>query len=157
MNLRLILFVYLVLCFSGCNYNVPREVVVKNTNDSKPERNPAIVEAEKRLLTDDPLILSETGDYRTVPCNGREIEVSEDATAGTYKLSGECKKITVDGVSNTVTVEKVGEIVVNGTSNKVIYGEGIDGKKPKITKTGVSNTVDSVEAVSKKKAAESKQ
>lgn len=152
----MILFVYLVLFFSGCNYNMPREVVVENTNDSTPQKDPAVIEAEKRLLTDDPLILSDTGDFKAIPCNNREIEITEDTTSSTYKLAGECKKITVDGVSNRVTVEKVGEIIVNGTSNSVIYGEGIDGKIPKITKTGISTSVDSMQAVNKKKEAESK-
>lgn len=156
MKLWLILFVSLGLFFSGCNYNMPREVVVENTNDSKPQKDPAVIEAEKRLLTDDPLVFSETSDFKMIPCNGREIEITEDATTSTYKLTGECKKITVDGVSNKVTVEKVGEIIVNGTSNAVIYGEGIDGKKPKITKTGVSTSVDSMQAVKKKQEAESK-
>lgn len=155
MRFQLILFIYLVLFFSGCNYNMPREVVVENTNE-KPQRDPAIVEAEKKLLTDDPLLLSETSDFKTIPCNGREIEVSEDATASTYKLTGECKKVTVDGVSNKVTVEKVSEIIVKGTSNAVIYGEGIDGKKPKITKTGVSTSVSSMQDVKKKQEAENK-
>lgn len=156
MKFNLILLVLICVFISGCNYNMPREIVVENTNDAKPQKDPSVVEAEKRLLTDDPLILSETSDYKTIPCNGREIEVSEDATASSYKLTGECKKITVAGVSNKVTVDKVGEIVVSGSSNKVIYGEGIDGKKPKITKTGASTSVDSMEAVNKKKETENK-
>lgn len=156
MKFNLIWLVLICAFFSGCNYNMPREIVVENTNDSKPERDPAIVEAEQRLLTDDPLILGETSDFKTIPCNGREIEVSEDATASTYKLTGECKKITVDGVSNKVTVEKVGEIVVKGTSNALIYNEGIDGKKPKITKTGVSTSVNSMQDVKKKQEAENR-
>ncbi len=154
MKLKLLFFVIGGLFLSGCNYNMPREIVVENTNNLNVNKEPS--EAEKKLLTDDPLMLSETSDFKTIPCNGREIEVSEDATANNFKLTGECKKITVDGVSNTVTVEKVGEIIVKGTSNKVTYGEEIDGKKPKITKTGVSTSVDSMQSVKDKKEAENK-
>lgn len=150
-----IIFIYIVLVFSGCNYNMPREVVVENTNE-KPQRDPAFVEAEKRLLTDDPLILSEGSDYKTIPCNGREIEVTDDVTASTYKLQGECKKITIAGVSNKVTVDKVGEIIVNGTSISVIYGEGINGKTPKITKSGASTEVLSLKASLEKQKSKSK-
>lgn len=156
MRLRLLIFVHLILFFSGCNYNMPREVVVENTNEAKPQRDPAVVEAEKRILTEDPLILSETSDTKTIPCNNREIEVSEDATASNYKLTGECKKVTVAGVSNKVSVEKVGEIVVSGSSNKVIYGEGLEGKKPKITKTGVSTEVTQIKTSEEKQKEQSK-
>jgi hypothetical protein len=64
--------------------------------------------------------------------------------------------VTVDGVSNEVKVEKVGEIVVKGTSNKVAYGEGLGGKKPKISKSGTSTSVDSLKALEEKKQVESK-
>ncbi len=103
-----------------------------------------------------PLILAGTSEIRTIPCGGREVEVVEDSTANSYTLTGECKKLTVDGVSNKINVEKVGEISVKGTSNEVTYSEGIDGNKPKITKTGVSTEVFSLKELEKKKAAESK-
>ncbi|HXH69966.1 MAG TPA: DUF3060 domain-containing protein, partial [Pyrinomonadaceae bacterium] len=101
------------------------------------------------------LILSGSGESATYPCNGREVEVEESVTASTYTLTGECKKLMVDGVSVTVNVEKVGEIVVIGVSNKVIYGEGIGGKKPKITKSGTSTSAET-KAEAEKKASETK-
>lgn len=100
------------------------------------------------------LVLSGTSESRSIPCSGREVEVEEAATASKYTLTGECKKVTVDGVSNEVEVEKVGEIVVKGTSNKVVYGEGIGGKAPKITKSGVSTSADSKKALEEKRAKE---
>ena len=98
------------------------------------------------------LILTGTSQSATYPCNGREVEIDTDTTAGKYTFTGECKKLVVDGVSNVVRVEKVGEIVVAGVSNKVIYGEGIGGKKPKITKSGSSTSVESKAEVEKKQA-----
>lgn len=156
MKFNLILFALIGVLFSGCNYNKLREVVVEENTNVANRKTQEQIEAENRLLTEDPLILSETSDYKSFPCNGREIEILKDAISNTFKISGECKKITVDGVANNVTVEKVGEIVVRGTSNKVTYGEGLEGKKPKIGKTGISNSVESLKAVNEKKVRESK-
>ncbi len=98
------------------------------------------------------LVLSVSGESATYPCNGGEVEVDESVTASRYILTGECKKLTVDGVSVTVNVEKVGEVVVKGVSNKVIYGEGIGGKKPKITKNGPSVFVETKAEAEKREA-----
>lgn len=156
MKLNLISLVLICVAFSGCYYNKLKEtVVVENTNTAN-QKTQAQIDAENRLLTEDPLLLSEASDFKSFPCNGREIEILKEATSNTFKISGECKKITVDGVANNVTVEKAGEIVVRGTSNKVIYGEGLEGKKPKIDKTGISNSVETLKEVNKKKEAESK-
>lgn len=144
MKFNLLLMILACSLLLGCNYNIPQNPVVEENTNTKPQKSEAQLEAEKKLLTDDPLILTETGEYQTIPCNNREIEVSEDSTASNFKLTGECKKVTVAGVSNKITVEKVGEIVVSGSSNKVIYGEGLEGKKPKITKTGVSTSVETM-------------
>jgi hypothetical protein len=156
MKSKLLFFLVFGLFLSGCNYNKLREVVVEENTNVANQKSQEQIDAENRLFNDDPLILSSTSDYKAIPCNNREIEITREATSNNFKLTGECKKISVDGVSNDVTVEKVGEIIVKGTSNKVIYGEGIDGKKPKITKTGVSNAVDS-RSVKEKKEAENKQ
>ncbi len=95
------------------------------------------------------LVLSGTSESLMIPCNGREVELDEDTTANTYTLTGECKKLVVDGVSNRVYVDKVGEIQVVGASNKVYYGEGLDGKEPKITKKGTSLIVEKQKAKEK--------
>jgi hypothetical protein len=156
MKSNLLLPILVCLFFIGCNYNIPQNPVVEENTNTTPQKSEAQLEAEKKLLTDDPLILSEVSDFKTIPCNNREIEISEDATASNYKLTGDCKKVTVAGVSNKVTVDKVGEIIVSGSSNKVVYSEGLDGKKPKITKSGISTSVDSAQSLNEKKAKESK-
>lgn len=150
MKFNLFLPILICLFFLGCNYNIPENPVVEENTNTKPQKSEAQLAEEKRLLTEDPLIFSETSDSKTIPCNNREIEITEDATASNYKLTGECKKVTVAGVSNKVTVEKVGEIVVSGSSNKVIYSEGPEGRKPKITKTGVSTSIDSQKDLNEK-------
>lgn len=103
-----------------------------------------------------PLILSGTGVTENYNCGGREVEIEAETTASRYVLKGECKKLTIDGVSNQIQVEKVGEIVINGTSNKLVYAEGLNNKKPKIKKTGADNLVESKEESEKRLKAEEK-
>lgn len=152
MKYSLLLLSLFAISFSACNYNIPQNPVVEENTNTAPKKSEAQLAEEKRLETEDPLILSEVSDIKTIPCNNREIEISEDATASNYKLTGDCKKVTVNGVSNKVTVDKVGEIVVSGSSNKVVYTEGLDGKKPKITKTGISTAVDSAQDLKNKQS-----
>lgn len=171
MKLKVLIFLIVGLFLFGCDYqfrekpqtdenvNAANSQKNQNSNNQANQSNNANAGNSKTKnadLSGEPLILSGTSESTTFPCNKREVEVVEDATANSYTLTGECKKLTVDGVSNKVTVEKVGEIVVKGTSNKVTYGEGLDGKKPKITKSGVSTEVNSLKSLEEKKNAESK-
>lgn len=147
------------LFLSGCGYELPKAgnaadnqtnlAVSANQNANNQTNSAAAGSAERANQNaaansetaggeETKLILSGSGESRTFPCNGREVEVVESVTASTFTLTGECKKVTVDGVTVTVNVEKVGEIAVKGISNRVVYGEGIGGKKPKITKSGTS-------------------
>lgn len=166
--LKLKVFIILTLGFvlSGCNYKL-REPVrtsgntsaadsANNKNDYASANNATVGNTVDETV-EGKLVLSSTGTSATYPCSGREVEIVEEATANTLTLSGECKKLVVNGVSNSIFVEKVGEIVVAGTSNKVIYGEGIGGKQPKISKSGVSTSVESRKAAEEKKRAENKQ
>ncbi len=164
MKLKLLIILINGLFVFGCDYqfketpktegNSPANSVNQNANAQTTatgnSNSNAANSASKEIDSNEPLVLSGTSESRTIPCGGREVEVVEDATANSYTLTGECKKLTVDGVSNKVSVEKVGEISVKGTSNKVTYVEGLDGKKPKITKSGISTAVDSVKELEKK-------
>ncbi len=173
MKSKLLYFLIVGLFLSGCDYKLPETPVTEeNANAANSQKNQnsntqinqsnntntgnSNSKTENADSSNEPLILSGTSESTTFPCNGREVEVVDDATANSYTLTGECKKLTVDGVSNKVSVEKVGEIVVKGTSNKVTYIEGLDGKKPKITKSGISTEVNSVKSIEDKKDAESK-
>lgn len=171
MKINLIFATLLCLIFSGCDYEFKKapeanEKAVTSEVQSNQNESASNDEATNSNLTNNPiesknsnsktsktqtakLVLNSTAETATIPCEGREVEFEENATANSYTLTGECKKLSVDGVSNKVTVEKVGEISVKGISNKVIYGEGLDGKKPKITKSGTSTSVDSVTAKKK--------
>lgn len=170
MKSKLLILLIAGLIFSGCDYKfseTPKDEensTVSNIKVSNQSNNNSIAietnktasnsasKTEAESTDTSNLILAGTSENATFPCSGREVEIGNDATANTYNFTGECKKITVDGVSNTVNVEKVGEISVKGISNKVIYGEGIGGKKPKITKDGPSTSVDSKKSIEEKKA-----
>ncbi len=121
------------------------ETETKPTN-TVPDENANVNEATPSPELGGTLVLSGTSESLTIPCNQREVELDEDTTANTYTLTGECKKLLVDGVSNRIYVDKVGEIEVLGASNKVYYGEGLDGKAPKIRKKGTSLIVEKQKA-----------
>lgn len=173
MKLRLIFLLSAALFSQACGYKLPESSSDVNGSSNSGNQNARNSQNDNMNVavstsagsnsaavskdgdSQTPLMLTDSNESSTYPCNGREIQIDESTTAKNYFLTGECKKLTVDGVSNTVNVEKVGEIVVKGTSNKVIYGEGLGGKKPKITKSGVSTAVDSKKSFEEKKEKQS--
>lgn len=147
MKTKILSFIIIGLLLSACDNGKQNAVNNANVNTNAAAAKPPIDSSV-------PLLLSGTNEFSKIPCGGRVVEIDETATANDYTLTGECKKITVDGVSNEINVEKVGEIVVKGSSNKVIYTEGLDDKKPKITNSGVSSVIDSKKSLEDKKAKE---
>jgi hypothetical protein len=160
--LKLNIFIILILGFTaaGCGYQLrenpqtsenaatansnDKNINTANKNDSANSNTAKAGNAASEKDNADAggkLVLTATSETGVYPCNGREVEIDENATANTFNLTGECKRLIVLGISNRVSVEKVGEVLVDGVSNKIVYGEGIDGKKPKITKKGVTNSV----------------
>ena len=164
MKSQLLVLLTAGLLLSACDYkfsetpqnaeNVNASTAQTNQNANNQSNENKAANSKEEISSDTPLILSGTSENTTFPCGGREVEVTTDSTANNYILTGECKKLTVDGVSNTIKVEKVGEISVTGVSNKVIYGEGLNGKKPKIKKSGTSTSVDSLKSLEEKKNSE---
>jgi DUF3060 family protein len=76
----------------------------------------------------------------------------------TFGFHGECKKITITGSKNVVSIESVDKLVVGGTDNlvdvdavdniatggarnSVTYAKAKTGDKPKVTKGGSGNKV----------------
>jgi Protein of unknown function (DUF3060). len=150
------LILFLAAIFLSACGNEPSNVGNSTTNNAQANSNPSPVPTEDIGKPGDKLVLSDVSESKKINCNGREIEIDAEATANSYTFTGECKKLSVDGVSNEIRVEKVGEIIVKGTSNKVVYGEGLDGKKPKISKSGTDTMVESQKAYDERKAAEAK-
>ncbi|MDB4955736.1 MAG: hypothetical protein JWO36_3305 [Myxococcales bacterium] len=96
-----------------------------------------------------------TGD--TWDC-AKDAVVTIKTAKGTYGFLGECKKISITGAKNAVSIAAVGKllvsgsdnlidveqvdaIVVNGAKNKVTWKKAGKGDKPKITSGNKSNHV----------------
>jgi hypothetical protein len=161
MKSKLLIFFIGGLICSACNYKpLDTKIAVNSANsETQASRNSKNQSNQQQNGSNDDggkLILTGTSQSARYPCNGREVEIDADTTAGKYDFTGECKKLVVDGVASTVWVEKVGEIVVKGVSNKVIYGEGLDGKKPKITKNEATTATVQSKAEAEKKEAQAK-
>jgi DNA-binding beta-propeller fold protein YncE len=110
---------------------------------------PSVVHAEKVFKK---ATGNETWDCATDPV----VRIRQDK--GTFGLLGECKRVTVDGKKNVVTVvsttklavsgtgnfiqvDDVSSIAVSGRSNQITWAKAKSGDKPKITKAK-HNTVD---------------
>lgn len=95
---------------------------------------------------------NETWDCATDPV----VRISQDK--GTFGFLGECKRITVSGKKNVVSIasatkvvvsgtgnfvqiEEAGTIAVSGKGNQITWAKAKTGDKPKITK-GRGNTVE---------------
>jgi Protein of unknown function (DUF3060) len=109
---------------------------------------PAVVHAEKVFKK----ATNETWDCATDPV----VRISQDK--GTFGFLGECKRITVSGKKNVVSiassaklvvsgtgnfvqVDEVNTIAVSGRGNQITWAKAKSGDAPKITK-GRGNTVE---------------
>lgn len=158
MKLKSAIILSVSLFWSGCGSDLSPNAN-RRSNAANNAVNENVAAANSQNQNDSSggkLILSGISKTETYPCNGREVEIEEPTTTSKYTLTGECSKLTVDGVSNQIKIDKVGEIVVAGVSNRIVYGEGIGGKKPKITKGGTSTSVESLKERQEKEKAESK-
>jgi hypothetical protein len=89
--------------------------------------------------------------------NDPVVRISQDK--GTFGFIGDCKRITVSGGNNVLSIVSVGKLVVggktnmveaekvdsisvSGSSNQVRWKEALNGDKPKITKGGRGNRVE---------------
>jgi len=79
---------------------------------------------------------------------GSDAEVVINTTGTAYTLTGACSSVTVNGASNTVSIEKVDDITVNGVKQTVKIGAAEE-----ITVNGTGNAVTYKAGISKAKAA----
>jgi hypothetical protein len=100
---------------------------------------PASDRAASTTATGDAVLIDEPGATLTHACDGRAATIISGDTVVT--LTGDCPTVTVTGGGNTVSVDRVGEIVVSGADNDVRWGAALDGTTPAITDTGFGNTI----------------
>ncbi|MDQ8756208.1 DUF3060 domain-containing protein [Sphingosinicella sp. LHD-64] len=72
-------------------------------------------------------------------CRGGTIEVV--GARNDLGVRGPCRKVSVTGAGNIVVIERVLSIEVSGAMNRVTWRERMDGRSPRISRTGVGNTV----------------
>ena len=68
-------------------------------------------------------------------------EVNISGSDNDITLTGECKKVSVNGSTNKVQVEAVAAIEVTGSENQITWKRAVGAKKPKVTRTGHDNKV----------------
>jgi hypothetical protein len=98
-------------------------------------------------------VSSASADDKEVSINGSNRTVTHACTADapkrvtisgnqhTITITGACDDVIVSGMRHTVTIESAAAITVSGMENKVMYKSGIGKKKPKITTSGMKNSV----------------
>jgi len=91
------------------------------------------------------------GMSQTIECRGRSFTVN--GGSNTFTLLGECPAVSINGMGNTIKVETVGSIEIDGMSNTVIWGSALSGSKPRIQTDGIQNSVRKGAVTGKKKPA----
>jgi hypothetical protein len=85
------------------------------------------------------IVRSAGGAVETINCQGQSVSIK--GASSSFTLVGECPLVSVTGASNKVQIELAGTITVTGTSNEVVWSQGIKGELPRISDTGTGNTV----------------
>jgi hypothetical protein len=78
-----------------------------------------------------------SGQRRTIDCKGQRVQVGGNTNDVT--LRGECPRVDVTGVGNTVAIDVAGSIDVTGTSNRVTWQRALKGAAPRISTTGLNS------------------
>ena len=88
---------------------------------------------------DDTIIVRGTDQNVTHDCEGRDVMVS--GISHLIRLVGDCPNVTVSGTDNRVYIEMATVIRVSGVDNVITYRRSANGKRPKISNSGVNNSV----------------
>ncbi|MEO8699692.1 MAG: DUF3060 domain-containing protein [Kofleriaceae bacterium] len=105
--------------------------------------------------------INDSGVTTTIDC-AKDPEVSMNGATGNLTFTGKCKKISINGSTNTIKIESVEKLAVSGanntvtvdtaekigvtgSANTVAYKTGPNGKgKPKVSSVGVGNKITQV-------------
>ena len=87
-----------------------------------------------------------TGDFNAVTLTGPCPDVEIWGMTNTVVILGAADSITITGDFNSVDVDTVGSVVVDGSTNSVTYASGTDGTSPKITDSSDFNSIGPREA-----------
>lgn len=84
-------------------------------------------------------VVSGNGARQTFKCDAQTFEVA--GNQNTITLTGTCTKVSVKGDKNTVKLETVGQITVEGKNNTVTWRKALKGRVPAIKSTGSGNVI----------------
>jgi hypothetical protein len=76
----------------------------------------------------------------TVTCGKAGVRVA--GLSNQVTLTGVCENVTVEGKSNTVHIATLGRLTLAGSSNRVYWKDGIDGRMPRIDRSGTDNVAE---------------
>ena len=97
----------------------------KNVTIDKKDQNPTIACTGNGVtVTGDDNHITLTGDCGKLTVKAKDININ----------AATVKEVVVSGTDVNITVANVGKITVTGEDVNIIWGKGIDGKEPKITK-----------------------
>jgi hypothetical protein len=85
------------------------------------------------------IVRSAGGAVETINCQGQSVSIK--GASSSFTLVGECPLVSVTGANNKVQIEHAGTITVTGTSNEIVWSQGINGERPRVSDTGTGNTV----------------
>jgi hypothetical protein len=91
-------------------------------------------------FSDEVMTIDGMGGEQTFDCAGKEVVVNGTQIALT--LTGVCDTIEINGATNTVTVDAVRSLVINGLGNKVTYLYTLNNVEPTAELVGLNNTVE---------------
>ncbi len=84
-------------------------------------------------------MLAGDNSVHALKCSGNAMTVGGHSNRVT--MTGNCTQIVVNGNKNVITVVAVGQIVINGKQNTVIWSRSLKGAKPLTRITGTGNKI----------------
>jgi Protein of unknown function (DUF3060) len=94
--------------------------------------------------------VTSSGEQRTIECGGQTVSVS--GSKNDLTLRGDCPRVDVAGVGNTVAIEGAGAIEVTGTGNRVTWQRALKGEAPRVSTTGLNSVQRAAGAASAQRA-----
>jgi len=85
------------------------------------------------------IVRSAMNSYETFECQGQSVEIS--GTSSQFVISGACPKLTIRGTGNTVKVERVGNVRIEGSNNQVVWSQALQGSRPQVSRVGAGNKI----------------
>lgn len=106
-----------------------------------PEIDAAGTSVTHDCASDPEFSVTGSGNQVTVTGACKAVDVMGSGNEVTIEIS---TKVSVTGSGNKVHVDAADRISLTGSSNQLTWKKGIKGKKPKVSRTGVGNTVKQV-------------